>query len=128
SQGVASNVQLMADGRAQMIIVQSDTNYRAATGEAPIPGAYSVMSLHDEMGVLVVRNDSDITDPSQLRGKRVNVGPPGTALRPLWDQYLGSLGLTLADLSRADEVPPDFNRQGLCGNYLDAFGMWIGHP
>lgn len=128
SQGVASNVQLMKEGRAQMIIVQSDTNYRAATGEAPIPGARSVMSLHDEMGVMVVRRASGIDSPLGIRDKRVNLGPKGTALRQLWDQYLGSLGLTAADLRRADEVPPDFNRQGLCGDYLDAFGMWIGHP
>ncbi|MDH2434863.1 TAXI family TRAP transporter solute-binding subunit [Pokkaliibacter sp. MBI-7] len=128
SQGVGSNRDLMTQGRAQMIIVQSDTNYYASNGEKPIPGARSVMSLHNEMGVLVVSKNSDIHGVADLRGKRVNLGPEGSASRNQALELLAAYGLKPADLGRADAVTQDANSQGLCSGYIDAFPVWIGHP
>lgn len=128
SQGVASNVQLMKDGRAQVAIVQSNTNWNAANGVSPIPGARSVMSLHDEMGLLVVRKDAGIHSVADLRGKRLNLGPEGSASRALWDQLLDAYGMSEKDLKRVYGVAQDYNEIGICDNYIDAFGLWIGHP
>lgn len=128
SQGAGSNRTLMNLGRAQMAIVQSDTNYYAADGEVPMPGARSVVSLHDELGVLVVTNRSRIYHPESLRGKRLNLGAPGSAAREVWDEYLGALGLGLDDLERIYEFPQDVNYEGLCDGYIDAFALWTGHP
>lgn len=128
SQGVASNRKLMAQGRAQVALVQSDTNYFAATGETPIAGAYSVVSLHDEMGVLVVGKDSGISAPEQLRQRRVNLGGKETAAHGLWLEYLEALGMKPSDLQPSPPFPQDLNYQGLCGNYIDAFALWSGHP
>lgn len=128
SQGAASNRSLMSEGRAQAAIVQSDTNYFAATGEAPIPGARSVLSLYDEMGVLVVGKNAQIATPRDLAGKRVNLGPKESAARGLWIEYLTALGIKESDLKESIAFPQDLNYQGICGNYIDAFGLWIGHP
>lgn len=128
SQGVGSNIRLMKEGRVQLAIVQSNNNWEAQKGIAPIPGARSVMSLHDEMGLLVVREDSDIESVADLRGKRVNIGPEGSASRELWLELLSRYDIALDDLDIVYSVAQDYNELGICENYIDAFGLWIGHP
>lgn len=128
SQGVGSNIRLMKEGRVQLAIVQSNTNWEAQKGITPIPGARSVMSLHDEMGLLVVRNDSGIESIADLRGKRINIGPEGSASRELWIELLSRYNITLDDLDTVYGVAQDYNELGICENYIDAFGLWIGHP
>lgn len=128
SPGVSGNVQLMREGRAQMAIIQSDTNYNAAIGTLPMPGARSVMSLHGETGVMVVHPDSGIRSVGDLRGKRVNLGPEGSANRVLWDQFLDYSGIPHDQLGRVYDVQQSYNVQGLCDRYIEAFGAWIGHP
>ena len=128
SQGVGSNIRLMKEGRVQLTIVQSNNNWEAQKGIVPIPGARSVMSLHDEMGLLVVRNDSGIESVGDLRGKRINIGPEGSASRELWLELLSRYGLSLDDLETVYSVAQDYNTLGICEDYIDAFGLWIGHP
>lgn len=128
SPGVSGNVQLMRDGRAQMAIVQSDTNYNAAKGDLPMPGARSVMSLHGETGVMVVQQGSGIRGVQDLRGKRVNLGSEGTANRALWDQFLQYSGVDLGAMGRVYAVQQSYSVQGLCDDYIEAFAVWIGHP
>lgn len=128
SQGDAANVSLMNEGRAQFIIIQSNTNHAAASGRIELPSGRSVMSLHDELGVLVVARRSGIQRVSDLRGARINQGPEGSALRRLWEGMLKAEGIAPADLGAAYSATPDLNQRGLCDGYLDAFAMWIGHP
>lgn len=128
SQGVSGNRELMRQGRAQVILVQSDTSWMAANGIEPIPTARSVASVHDEAGLLVVRRDSGINGPADLRNRRVNVGPAGSATRALWDDFLAANDIAPADLAAVYQVAQDYNMLGICDNYLDAYGLWIGHP
>lgn len=128
SLGVASNVSLMEQGRAQFIIVQSDTNYYASKGQIELPGGNSVMSLHNELGAMAVSAESGIQTPADLRDKRVNLGSEGTASRALWLEFLAAQGLSTDDLAQAFSVTQEYNVMGLCGDYIDAFGLWIGHP
>ncbi|WP_158091265.1 TAXI family TRAP transporter solute-binding subunit [Thalassospira mesophila] len=128
SQGVGSNIELMKEGRVQVAIVQSNTNWEAQNGVNPIPGARSVMSLHDEMGLLVVRKDAGIHSIADLRNKRINIGPEGSASRALWLQLLKQYNIGEKDLGQIYGVAQDYNGIGICGKYIDAFGLWIGHP
>ncbi len=128
SQGVASNISLMNEGRAQFIIIQSDTNHAAASGGIRLPTGRSVMSLHDELGVLVVDGDSEIERVADLRGARINLGPEGSAVRRLWEGVLKAEGIAQDDLGEVLGATPDLNQRGLCDGYIDAFAMWIGHP
>jgi len=128
SQGVNSNIELMNQGRAQFIIIQTDTNRDAANGKIKLPDGRSVMSLHDEMGLIAVRPDSDIRSVADLRGKRVNLGPEGTASRALWEELLKIEGIGQNELRRVYSVQQDLNDEGLCDNFIDAYGLWIGHP
>ncbi|WP_336083965.1 TAXI family TRAP transporter solute-binding subunit [Thalassospira sp. CH_XMU1448-2] len=128
SQGVGSNIRLMKEGRVQLALVQSNNNWEAFKDINPIPGAQSVMSLHDEMGLLVVRKDSGIHSVADLKGKRINIGPEGSATRELWLELLKQYGIAQDDLETVYNVAQDYNRLGICENYIDAYGLWIGHP
>ena len=128
SSGVGDNIELMRAGRAQFVIVQSDTNYDANAGTTPLPGARSIMSLHNESGVLVVRRNSRIQGVEDLRGRRVNLGPEGSGNRALWDELLAYYDMDTDDFDRVFEIDQAHNVQGLCDGHIDAFGIWIGHP
>ena len=130
SQGVSSNRSLMNQGRAQFAIVQSDTNYYAATGQTPILGARSVLSLHDETGVLVSGPTTPFSGPDDLGQQplRLNLAPEGSAANALWLQYLESLEVTPVALGTVLGFAQDLNYEGLCTNFIDVFALWSGHP
>lgn len=128
SQGDASNVSLMQDGRAQFIIIQSNTNRDAAEGRIDLPTGRSVMSLHDELGAIVVGRGEDIASVDDLRGHSVGLGPEGSSSRRLWEQLLSASGIALGDLGAVYGIAQDLNPRGLCDGYIDAYGLWIGHP
>lgn len=128
SQGVASNRALMNEGRAQMIIVQSDTNYFAASGEVPIHGARSVVSLHNELGVLVAGPRVELKQLADFARYRVNLASPESVAHKLWLEYLGTFGLAEADVPRASGFAQDINYDGICDDFIDIFGLWSGHP
>lgn len=128
SQGDLSNVSLMAEGRAQFIIVQSNTSNDIAEKRVKLPTARSVMSLHDELGLIVTASGQKIDSVADLRGKRVNLGPEGSSSRRLWEQLLAAEGVQLSDLATIYGAAQDLNQSGLCDGYIDAFGLWIGHP
>lgn len=128
SQGDLSNVSLMAEGRAQFIIVQSNTSNDIAEKRLDLPTARSVMSLHDELGLMVTAAGQQIDGVGDLRGKRVNLGPEGSSSRRLWKQLLSAEGVELSDLATVYDAAQDLNQRGLCDGDIDAFGLWIGHP
>lgn len=128
SQGDASNVNLMNLGRAQFAIIQSNTNHNAASGKISMPYGRSVLSLHDELGVLMVGRNTKIQKISDLRGKRVNLTPEGSSSRALWLDLLATEGMTVGDLGRVYAAAQDLNLRGLCDGYIDAYALWVGHP
>ncbi len=128
SQGDASNIELMQQGRAQFIIIQSNTNDDAAEKRIDLPTGRSVMSLHDELGAIVVSKGNKVASVSGLKGKAVNLGPAGTSSRRLWEQLLAANDIALTEIGTIYGAPQDFNPRALCDGNFDAFGLWIGHP
>ena len=128
SGGTGSNIQLMNAGRAQVAMIQSDKNWEASQSILPIPDARSIMSLHNETGVIVARADAGIRSIADLRGKRINIGPENSATRQMWLSLLAANGMDKNDFRKVYGVAQDFNQPGLCQDYIDAYGIWIGHP
>ena len=128
SNGTTDNVRLMQEGRAQVAIIQSDIHWNAAHGLIDLPDARSVASLYNEMGLLVVRSDAHIESVADLRGKRINMTPEGSAAYRLWSDLLAAHHITVKSLGKTFNAVQDFNRSGICLDYIDAFGIWIGHP
>ena len=63
-----------------------------------------------------------------LKGKRVNIGNPGSGTRASMDELLEALGWKTSDFSLASELKADEQGPALCDNKIDAFYYGVGHP
>ena len=89
--GSVYNIDTMRAGELDMAIVQSDLQYKAFNGagaefqdDGPFDGLRAVFSLHAEPFTVVARSEAGIASFDDLKGKRVNVGNPGSASAPPW--------------------------------------------
>ena len=132
--GSVFNVNAIKGGDLEFGVVQSDVQYNAANGAANFAegGKHdklrSVFSLHPEPLTVVARVDSGITDFDGLKGKRVNIGNPGSGQRALMDLLIKEKGWTNADFALAAELAPAEQSSALCDNNIDAFAYTVGHP
>ncbi|MDA1001382.1 MAG: TAXI family TRAP transporter solute-binding subunit, partial [bacterium] len=84
--GSVFNVNAIRRGLLNFGVAQSDRNWQAYHGKAdwdkkPYTGLRSVFSVHAETVMLVTRAGSSIKSVNDLRGKRVNIGNPGSGQR-----------------------------------------------
>ncbi len=85
--GSVFNINAVKRGLLDFGVAQSDRNSQAWNGEAnwkkkgKIKELRSVFSAHPETVLLVARADSGIKSVADLKGKRVNIGNPGSGQR-----------------------------------------------
>ena len=131
--GSVFNVNTIKSGELDMGFAQSDVQYNAVKGEAQYKGApfgelRAVFAVHPEPFTVVARKEANITKFDDLKGKRVNVGNPGSGTRASMEQLLGAMGWKLSDFSLASELKADEQGAALCDNKIDAFFYGVGHP
>lgn len=132
--GSVFNVNALKGGDLEFGVVQSDVQYNAMSGLAGFAegGKHeklrSVFSLHAEPLTVVARTDSGVSDFDGLKGKRVNIGNPGSGQRALMDLLIAEKGWTNADFALAAELAPAEQSSALCDNNIDAFAYTVGHP
>ena len=131
--GSVFNVNAVLKGDLVFGVVQSDRQYQAYNGLAEWSGLgrqidlRSVFSIHPESITLIASQNSGIRDIRDLKGKRVNLGNPGSGHLQNSRDVLAAIGLAEDDLSaeyvKAVEAP------GLLQDErLDAFFYTVGHP
>lgn len=132
--GSVFNVNAIMGGDLEFGVVQSDRQYQAVKGMAewqdrgPQKDLRAVFSLHPESVTLVAAVDAGIHDIRDLKGKRVNIGNPGSGQLQNSIDALQAVGLDPeADLDsekvKAAEAP------GLLQDgRIDAFFYTVGHP
>jgi len=74
------------------------------------------------------RQDADIKTFDDLKGKRVNIGNPGSGQRGTMDVVLAAKGWSTSDFALASELKPAEQSQALCDNKVDAIIYTVGHP
>jgi TRAP transporter TAXI family solute receptor len=132
--GSVFNVNTIREGELDFGVVQSDVQFNAANGteqfadSGAFEGLRFVFSLHPEPFTVVARPDSGIASFEDLKGKRVNIGNPGSGQRATMDLVMERMGWTVADLALASELPSREQAQALCDNQIDAFVFTVGHP
>lgn len=132
--GSVANVNTIRGGDLDFGVAQSDVQYNAYKGMQQFTkdGAYgdlrSVFSVHPEPFTMLARKEINATKFEDLKGKRVNVGNPGSGTRAAMDQLLSSMGWKLSDFSLAAELKADEHGAALCDNKIDAFFYGVGHP
>ena len=88
----------------------------------------AVFSLHPEPFTVVARADAGIKNFDDLKGKRVNIGNPGSGQRGTMDVVLEAKGWTTDDFALASELKPAEQAAALCDNQIDAMIYTVGHP
>ena len=132
--GSVFNLNAMREGEFDFGMVQSDWQYHSFNGSSTFEeaGAWedlrAVFSVHPEPFTLVARAESGIAGLDDLKGKRVNIGNPGSGTQASMEIMLEALGWTRDDFSLAAELRADEHGPALCDNQIDAFYYAVGHP
>lgn len=132
--GSVFNVNTIREGELNFGVVQSDVQFNAVEGvnqfeeSGPFEGLRFVFSLHPEPFTVVARPDAGINGIEDLKGKRVNIGNPGSGQRATMELVMDRFGWTTDDFALASELPSREQSQALCDNQIDAFVFTVGHP
>jgi TRAP transporter TAXI family solute receptor len=132
--GSVYNLNTIAAGELDMGVAQSDWQYHAYNGtskfkkQGPNKDLRAVFSVHPEPFTVVARKDSGIKNFQDLKGKRVNIGNPGSGQRGTMQVVMGALGWTKADFKLASELKSAEQSSALCDNKIDAMVFTVGHP
>ncbi len=128
------NIEALRRGEAEYAIVQSDWQFNAVRGSggtqplAAFPSLRAIMSLHSETLSVVVRQDAKIRTLSDLEGKRVNLGLPGSGQRETIRLVFESMGQQIERLVVPMQYPPEQQARALCDGSVDALVYLAGHP
>ncbi|MEQ8287077.1 TAXI family TRAP transporter solute-binding subunit [Thalassospira sp.] len=132
--GSSYNINTIRAGELDLGVAQSDIQYYALHGEkafnevGPFADLRAVFSIHPEPFTVVARADAGIKTFDDLKGKRVNIGNPGSGQRDTMDIVMSAKGWTLDDFALASELKPAEQSQALCDNKIDAMIYTVGHP
>ena len=132
--GSVYNLNTIRAGELDMGVAQSDWQYHAYHGTSkfkeagPFKELRAVFSVHPEPFTVVARKDSGIKDFMQLKGKRVNIGNPGSGQRGTMEVVMAALGWDKGAFSLASELKSAEQSRALCDNKIDAMVFTVGHP
>lgn len=132
--GSVFNINTIKAGELDMGVAQSDVQFNAVKGEGQFKdaGAFrdlrSVFSLHPEPFTVVARKEAGITKFEDFKGKRFNVGNPGSGTLASSTQLVNALGWKMSDFSLASELKADEHGPALCDGKIDGFFYAVGHP
>ena len=132
--GSVFNINTIKAGELDFGVTQSDWQFHAMNGGKVFEkdGKHSdlraVFSLHPEPFTVLSRKEANIGGVDALKGKRFNVGNPGSGTRASMEELMGALGWKLSDFALASELKADEHGAALCDNKIDAFFYGVGHP
>jgi len=132
--GSVANVNLLKAGEIEFGVAQSDVQYNATNGAGQFQkdGAFgdlrAVFALHPEPFTVVARKEANITRFEDFKGKRFNVGNPGSGTLASMNELLATMGWKMGDFGLASELRPDEHGAALCDGKIDGFFYAVGHP
>ncbi|MBE3639514.1 TAXI family TRAP transporter solute-binding subunit [Mangrovicoccus algicola] len=131
--GSVYNINTIQAGELEFGVAQSDWQYHAYNGSSqfadhPFPELRAMFSVHPEPFTLLVRADSGIESFEGLKGKRVNVGNPGSGQRATMEVVMDAFGITMDDFALATEYKGSEMAKEICDGNIDAMIYTVGHP
>jgi TRAP transporter TAXI family solute receptor len=132
--GSIFNLNTIRNGELDFGIAQSDWQFHAYNGSSEFQqtGANgklrAVFSIHSEPFTLMARADSGIKTFADLKGKRVNIGNPGSGQRGTMEVLMARMGLAKSDFALASELKAVEQSGALCDDKIDAMVYTVGHP
>ena len=132
STGSSVNLRGISEGEVQMGCANADLayDYYAARGDYTDFGSdtlRSMFSFYASKAHIVVPASSDIYTSSDLIGKRVAFGAPGSGYSSVSTKFLDSQGLTYADFDAQETNPPQAI-EAMRNGQLDGFIFCLQVP
>lgn len=133
SLGSVQNIQDVMNGSITFGIAQSDRQFQAYKGldnweGEPQTELRFVFSLHPEVITLIAADDSGIRTLDDLKGKRVNLGSPGSGHRGNAEAILATVGIDPQRDMHAESLTVGECASRIQDNQLDAYFYTVGHP
>ncbi len=132
--GSVYNVNTIKAGELDFGVAQSDVQYNAMKGLAQFKdgGAHAdlraVFAVYPEALTVVARKEAGVKKFEDFKGKRFNVGNPGSGTRDTVMKLMDVLGMKTGDFSLTSELKPDEHGAALCDNKIDGFAYVVGSP
>lgn len=132
--GSVFNINTIRAGELDFGVAQSDWQYHAVNGskafekDGKFADLRAVFSVHPEPFTVLSRKEAGIGKVEDLKGKRFNIGNPGSGTRASAEELMNALGWKTSDFALASELKADEHGAALCDNKIDAFFYGVGHP
>ncbi|MFZ9037471.1 MAG: TAXI family TRAP transporter solute-binding subunit [Gammaproteobacteria bacterium] len=132
--GSIYNINTIRAGELEFGVAQSDWQYHAYNGTSKFAdkGAFkdlrAVFSVHPEPVTVIARGGSGVEQLTDVKGKRLNIGNPGSGTRGTWEVIEEALGWKRSDLKLAAEMKSAETGQAVCDGKIDAYFWLVGHP
>ncbi len=132
--GSVYNINTVRAGELEFGVAQSDWQYHALNGTSKFKdqgtweGQRAVFSVHPEPFTLVAKKGAGVDGFESLKGKKVNVGNPGSGQRATTEVVMEAYGMQMSDFALASELKGSEMAQALCDGKIDAMIYTIGHP
>jgi TRAP transporter TAXI family solute receptor len=131
--GGSTNPKLLAAKKVEIALSTLDMVFASRKGTKPykkkydLSGVGSIILQHSSPGHIVVREDSDIKNISDLKGKTMAIGERGAAgnTRAMW--YLEVAGLSPEDV-KLEYIGDDQASGALADRRIDAMIEFVGVP
>ena len=132
--GSVYNINTVRAGELEFGVAQSDWQFHAYRGTSKFKdkGAFkdlrAVFSVHPEPFTLLARKGTGVKRFEDLKGKKVNVGNPGSGQRATMEVVMDAFGIKMSDFSLAAELKGSEMAQAICDGKIDAMIYTVGHP
>ncbi len=131
--GSVYNINTIKNGELDFGIAQSDVVYQAAKGidkyqGQPVKKLKAVMAIYPELLTLVSRKDANINSLADVKGKRINLGNPGSGNEATALDLFKASGIKKEDLAFAGALKASEMPDALRDNKIDGYFYMVGHP
>ena len=131
--GSIYNINTIKNGELDFGIAQSDVVYQASKGIGKFEGKQvkklkSVMAIYPELLTLVTRKDANINTITDVKGKRINLGNPGSGNEATALTLFDASGIKKDDLKFAGALKASEMPDALRDNKIDGYFYMVGHP
>lgn len=134
SSGPIANVDALRDARTDVGIVQSDilADAVAGAGASASRGPNSALRVlfagYSDAFTIVARRELGVRSAADLRGRRINMGSPGSGEQVGMERIMVALGVTRSDFAEVQELTLAEQHRALCADELDAIVYEVAHP
>ena len=127
------NIGQIREGELDFGVAQSDWQFHAYNGSSKYKGKAfkklrAVFSVHPEPYHIIVGKGSGIKSWADLKGKRFNIGNPGSGQRGTTEVLMDKYGTKKSDFKIATELTSTEQSKALCDGKIDAYGYTVGVP